>query len=55
MDTSEATPVWRRTGLVVAGVALVGTLGALAPAVAGSPTAADGSAGPRLACLPVVW
>jgi hypothetical protein len=36
MSTSEATPVWRRTGLVVAGAALVGTVGALAPAVAGT-------------------
>ena len=36
MGTSEATPVWRRTGLIVAGAALVGTLGALAPAVAGT-------------------
>ena len=36
MKPSVATPVWRRTGLVVAGLAVTGTLGALAPAVAGT-------------------
>jgi Cu/Zn superoxide dismutase len=36
MTVSVARPVWRKTGLVVAGAALVGTLGALAPAVAGT-------------------
>jgi hypothetical protein len=36
MSTSGTTPVWRRTGLAAAGLALIGTVATIGPAVAGS-------------------